>query len=352
MHNDQFVDSIRRKKSFACTVVFIVCVLIVFFQGLRFSDPDYPSLIAALFSSGGSSIPPTKGYLIEGLLGDFIGLAYLTVGLKGFVAQLAWWISGLALLAAAIAFSVKNRSTTIVDVVLIISFTRLIDTLSVWGGKFDPYLLAFLVLTANKDKRIALSGIVLAAFTHPLVALISTVGVVLVEATFSGLWFRTAIATVLLAAIADITLFHYLFPALMDRPDIVLTMLPRLLRSGLHWGLPSFVSALLLPFFFIQFFKPRLCVPKNGQTALLVLWVLFATFTSCVFALDHTRVASLLTVAPLIIFLRWQDLLQGSAAATPTLMPNLAWLFVVLFLARLIIPHFDEFGPHLFWWEL
>lgn len=352
MHKDYFFDSVRSRRSFAYTIIFIVCASIIFFQGLRFSDPDYPDLITTLFSSGVSSIPPTKGYLVEGLLGDFIGLAYLAAGLKGFAAQLAWWISGLVLLAAAIAFSIRNRSTSIIDVVLIVSFTRLIDTLSVWGGKFDPFLLAFLVLTANRDKRVALAGIVLAAFTHPLVGLISTAGVVLVEATFSGLWFRAAIVTVLLAAIADVVLFNYLFPALMDRPNIVLTILPRLLDSGLRWGLPTFVSALLLPFLFIQLFKPPFRLPRNSTTVLLMLWALVAAFTSCVMVLDHTRVACLLTVAPLIVFLRWQNSFRGDQATTSGLAHDAMRLFVVLFLARLVIPHIDQLGPHLFWWQL
>ena len=125
MHVDCFLDSNRSKKSFAYTIVLIVCTSVILFQGLRFSDSDYPNLLAALFSPGASSIPPTKGYLLEGLLGDVIGLAYLSVGLRGLAAQFAWWISGLALPAAVIAYSIENRSTSIVDVVLIVAFTPL-----------------------------------------------------------------------------------------------------------------------------------------------------------------------------------------------------------------------------------
>jgi hypothetical protein len=34
------------------------------------------------------------------------------------------------------------------------------------------------------------------------------------------------------------------------------------------------------------------------------------------------------------------------------LKPGVTGLFLVLFLARLVIPHLDELGPHLFWWQL
>lgn len=352
MHVDCFLDSIRSKKSFAYTIVLIVCTSVILFQGLRFSDSDYPNLLAALFSPGASFIPPTKGYLLEGLLGDVIGLAYLSVGLRGLAAQFAWWISGLALLAAVIAYSIENRSTSIVDVVLIVAFTRLVDTLSMWGGKFDPFLLAFLVLTANKDRRIALAGIVLASFTHPLVALISTAGVILVEAAFAGTWFLAGIVAAVLAAGADVALFHYLFPALMDRPNVALALFPKILSSGLHWSLATFVSALLLPFLFIQVFKSPFRLPRNPAAVLLVLWALVTAVTSCAIVLDHTRVALLLTVAPLIVCLHRQGPREGDPSGISALKPGVTGLFLVLFLARLVIPHLDELGPHLFWWQL
>lgn len=349
MHLDYCLDSLRSRKRFAYATVSIVCVSIVLFQGLRFTDPDYPSLLATLFSQNASSIPSTKGYLLEGLAGDVTGLAYLSLGLGGLAAQFAWWTSGLALLVAAVASNLENRSTSIVDVVLIVAFTRLVDTLSLWAGKFDPFLLAFLVLTTNKDRRVALAGIVLASFTHPFVALISTAGVILVEAAFAGTWFIAGVVAVALASAADVALFHYLFPALMNRPNVALALLPKILSNSFHWGLATFVSALVLPFVFTQFFKSPIRLPKNAAAILLLLWAVVAAITSCVVVLDQTRVAFLLTVAPLMAFLRRQDTAENDMSG---LKPGVVSLFVVLFLARLVIPHIDELGPHLFWWRL
>jgi hypothetical protein len=68
--------------------------------------------------------------------------------------------------------------------------------------------------------------------------------------------------------------------------------------------------------------------------------------------LDHTRVALLLTVAPLIVCLHGQGAREGDPSGISALKPGVTGLFLVLFLARLVIPHLDELGPHLFWWQL
>lgn len=224
----------------------------------------------------------------------------------------------------------------------------MVDTLFVWAGKFDPFLLSFLVMTGNKDRRVALAGIVLAAFSHPIVAVIATVGVVLVQATLRRAWFGAALAAVFVAAGMDAALFHYLFHGLWDRADSLTIWLARNLNSGGQWGLAAAVASLLLPFLYIECFKQPLRLPSNAPAILLALWVGIVVIASSLLTLDHTRVACLLTIAPLIVFLRSQDAPEGDAKVAP----GSSTLFFVLLLSRLVIPHFDEYGPHLFWWRL
>ena len=148
-------ESIRGNKNHAYAAIVIICSLIVFFQGMRFIDVDYPYIFSAMLSSNISSIDPMKGYLVEGILEDLIGVSYVAMGFKPLTTQLLWWISGLVLLVIVVAYSINDRSILYFDLVLIVAFSRVIDTLSAWVGKFDPFLLSFLVLTANKQRAVA-----------------------------------------------------------------------------------------------------------------------------------------------------------------------------------------------------
>jgi hypothetical protein len=329
-----FFESVHGDKTDSIWPFIVIAWLIFLFQGTKVSDVDYPNIFKAILSSNISAINPAKGYLLEGILEDVIGLAYTGTG---FQPQLLWWCSGVLLLAIVIMLSVRDRSIAFSDLILIIAFSRLIDTLFLWVGKFDPFLLSFLVLTANKNKKIALAGIVLASFSHPSVAAISTVGVVFVEAAFTGVLFPAAIVVALAAALTDISLFHYLFPSLLDRSGLVWSWISRVLRSGAHWGLITLVSSLLVPFLSIQYFREPLRFSSRVYAIMLGSWVILLAVVACI-ALDHTRVASLLTLAPLITLLRVQRL-RGDVTAQ-----NFSKVFAVLFLARLVIPHIAEFG--------
>src|SRR5262249_452786 len=149
----------------------------------------------------------------------------------------------------------------------------------------------------------------------PLVAIISTLGVVLVHAVFARLWFFAAVVVVLLAAAADTLLFHYLFETLLDRSGLFLVARSAVMANGAQWGLGSFVSALLIPFIYMQSFKRRIHLPLNFCSILLGAWILLVSMVSCIMTWDHTRVACLLTVAPLLVFLRSQESgLEGTQA--------------------------------------
>src|SRR5262249_25401729 len=280
MTNDQNLRSLHRNifelirgENHPYAAIVIICCLIVFFQGLQFSDLDYPHIFDAMLSSNISSIAPTKGYFVECILEDLIGVSYVAMGFKPLTTQLLWWISGLVLLVIVVAYSINNRSTSYPDLVLIVAFSRVIDTLSMWVGKFDPFLLSFLILTANKKRSVALVGIVLAGLSHPILAVISTAGVVLVEIAFVGIWFQAAIVAVLSAALVDAALFYYFFPSLLSRPGFAWTMLPEILQSSKQWGLITLLSSILVPFLSIQHFKPPLRFVANSHAILLVSWI-------------------------------------------------------------------------------
>jgi hypothetical protein len=341
-------ESIRSTKNHPYAAIVIICFLIVLFQGMRFCDLDYPDIFKNMLSSNISSIEPTKGYLVEGLLEDLIGIFYVVMGFKPLTTQLLWWISGLVLLVIVVAYSINDRSISYPDLVLIVAFSRVIDTLSVWVGKFDPFLLSFLILTANKKRTITLVGVVLAGLSHPILAVMSTAGVVLVEIVFVGTWFPAAIVAVLLAALVDAGLFHYFFPSLLSRAGLELTFTPRTLDSSKNWGLITLLASFLVPFLSIQYFKPPLRFAVNTHAILLVSWLFLIVVSSAVVALDHTRVACLLTIAPLIVFLRSQNSRNDNAGVAP----EFSKIFVILLLSRLVIPHIDESGPHLWWWGL
>jgi hypothetical protein len=324
-----------------------ICLVIVLFQGWRMSDLPYPTYFKMIMSSDMSSIPPMKGYLFEGILGDLIGLAYVGAGFEPLTTQWLWWISGLALLAVVFTFSVKDGSLSLTDAILLVAFTRMIDSLSMWIGKFDPFLVSFLILSANKHKALALTGIVLASFMHPLVAIISTVGVFLVGAAFTGSLFWRAIPVVLAAALLDLGLFFYFFPTLLDRTGFVFVFKSELLRSAAHWGLATLVASLLVPLLSILLFKGRPQFQSNFYTILLGLWFALVAVISCIGVLDHTRVAFLLTLAPFVVLLRALPDREMGMAAFP-----LMKIFLALFLARLTIPHIDLAGLQLFSWPL
>ena len=121
MTNDRNVGSLRRNifelirgENHPYAAIVIICCLIVFFQGLQFSDLDYPHIFEAMLSSNISSIAPTKGYLVEGILEDLIGVSYVAMGFKPLTTQLLWWISGLVLLVIiVVAYSIACEACTV-----------------------------------------------------------------------------------------------------------------------------------------------------------------------------------------------------------------------------------------------
>ena len=69
-----------------------------------------------------------------------------------------------------------------------------------------------------------------------------------------------------------------------------------------------------------------------------------AVLTSCL-TLDHTRDACLITFAAALAWLRYQDVGTANLSARAT-----AGTFAALLVSRLVIPHYDQDGAHVFRW--
>ena len=200
-----------------CVPIILVVVFgIIFIQGFRYFDIDYPAYFSMIINNDRFSIPVYKGFLLEGVLGDFIGILFLWLGLSLDTAMIMWWFTGLILLSIVIYVSIRNESTDLVAIVLLIVFSRIVDTLLMWFPKFDSYLMAALIVSAMRNKVAAIMGIGIAALFHPFVTLISTAGVVIFRVAFERIWFVEAIVFASLMATVDLYLFHH-FPSIFRR---------------------------------------------------------------------------------------------------------------------------------------
>lgn len=328
-------------KYYILLLVLIISA-IVFSQGWRVPDPDYPRDLQ-LLTHLHASVPAYKGYLFEGLLGDLIGMLYLSFGIAPAIAQYLWWATGITLLIIVLATKVRYGSLDVIDLLLLVTFTRLIDTLSLFVGKFDPFLIAALVMSSNKNTITAIIGVMVAALLHPFVTILSTIGIVIVRATFEHRWFYSAVVAALIVSAIDLALFHYLFPSLSNRGQFINDYLYSILKLGARWGFITFVGSILVPFLMCAYFKNIRPVPNKRYGFLLAAWLLTIVILPCLLTSDHTRVACLLTFAPAIVFLQsqqWRDA-RGRGDSDLTL------VFVVFFAARVVIPHVDYEGLQL-----
>jgi hypothetical protein len=335
-------------RSFIITYyVYVLGILISFiilFQGFGFVDITYPAYLSMIIDHHSSGIPADKGYLLEGLLGDLIGIFYLLLGFSPPTAMIMWWSTGIILLSLVVMMSVKYRVIDLVDLILLVAFSRLVDTLALWTPKFDPYLVAALILSANKNKPAAITGVGIAAFLHPSIAIVSTVGVVILRAAFEKIWFVEAVIIVLLMAAIDLYLFHHFLPSLYNRAEYVNREVYTLIMTSVRWGPVAFMGSIIVPFLMMSYFKTLPKSPCAYCSGLLILWIILVVTLSCVLSFDHTRVSCLLTVAPTIVFLRstqWRDEQQKHEFIV---------VFAVFFLARIVIPHVQGLGLNLGAW--
>ena len=313
-------------------LIISITLLIMLFQGISIIDTDAPQIWRAMLGI------PFEGdskrlYLAEGLLPNSIGIMLLYLKMSDRTTLVLWWSIGVLALVSSFSYSIRRGTITIFDVLLIITFTRLVDTLSMWIGKFDPYLLSLLVLSANHNRSVSRVSIALAALCHPLAAVLSSAGNFAVEFSLKA---KPDILPMLISvafAFLDIQLAHRLVPSMVDRSGFILSTVGVVLMSGAECGLVTFVSVFVVPFGCICEFKPNISVLTLGRVFPLVAWLACATVIGCLIALDHTRVAFLITLAPLITFLR---ITQPRLPAHRIELPR---IFYLLAAARLVIPH-------------
>jgi hypothetical protein len=332
--------------TYSAPIVILFVSLITLIQGFRYRDLSYPVYFSMILHHDRFSIPVDESHLLEGLLGDFIGIFFLWLGLSPDTAMIMWWCMGLILLSLVIYVSIKYESVDIVDIVLLLVFSRVVDTLLMWFPKFDSYLMAALILSASRNKLLAITGIGIAALFHPFVTLISTAGIVIFRAAFERIWFIEGIVFASLMATIDLYLFHQFLPSLQNRYTTVFATISSFydtMRLSGRWGVIAFISSIIVPFLMMAYFGSLQRIPYKYVTA-IILWILLVGVLSSVF-FDHTRDSCLLMVAPMIVFLRalsWCDERQNHMFILT---------FAIFGLIRTVIPHVAQDGILLAQWS-
>ncbi len=314
----------------------LLALPVVLIDGVRTVDADLPGFLAGM-ARGGMPVPAERGFLLEGVLTDGIGAGLARLGLPPGALSLTWWGLGLLLLAAMLALSLRRGEIAFRDLLLIWAFSHLVDTLALWVGKFDPWLMAFLVLSAWRRPAPAVAGAVLAAACHPILAVVSTAGIVAVDLALERRFRSLQAGAVLLAAAGDLALAHRVLPGLVDRAGYAENLAAGLLHDAALLALPTLVSAALVPFVLVRCFAGPFRYGARLGAALLLAWAAAVLFVGCVATLDHTRVLCLLTLAPALAFLRHQA--RGGAPE------RWDWgLFALLMLCRLALAQIDGNG--------
>jgi len=216
-----------------------------------------------------------------------------------------------------------------------------------WFPKFDSYLMAALILSANKNKAVALTGIGISGLLHPFVALISAAGVFICRAAFERVCFVEAIVAAAVTVSVDLYLFYHCFPHLHGRMAFFSTLstIYSIAVGSRSSGAIAFISGIIVPFLMMAYFGSLQQISYKHVGAIL-LWVLLVGMVSCVLTLDHTRVACLLLLAPTIVFLRalsWRDGPDDRSFVVT---------FAIFCVMRTVIPHVDIQGPLLAQWTM
>jgi hypothetical protein len=120
--------------TYSVPIIILFVALIIFNQGFRYRDLSYPVYFSMILHHDRFSIPVDESHLLEGVLGDFIGIFFVWLGLSQDTAMIRWWSTGLILLSLVIYISIKSRSVDIVAMVLLLVFSRMVDTLLMWDA--------------------------------------------------------------------------------------------------------------------------------------------------------------------------------------------------------------------------
>lgn len=313
--------------------------------GYRSIGMGYAQHFIDLHRNVSSPISARQGFLFEGVLGDLLAYIFTYFTSDSLFTVVIWSVAGAASVAAALYIGVRNKSFTWDSIIVLCAFTRLLDGI-VWVGKMDFFLEGALALSANRRNWISHIGIATACFLHPLLSLVSTIGLFSLDWLLDGRLRWRLVAISLFFSTLDLIIFRTYFPQLNGRINYLSSDLVRILVNGLVWGVPSLLVSVAYPVLSI------LCIIETPfdlparRFVPPVVWVLSLGLLTSFFVLDHTRDAAIALLAPCLRYTRNLDFsqLRGSYKFNTNL------LLVTLFVARLAMPHYDESGPDTFHW--
>ena len=319
--------------------------LILLATGFRTVDKAFPKYFADVARGIKPALSAHQGFLLEGLLGDLIAYIFGLLNTPPAYSVWLWWILGNCAIALSLRLGWRDGSFSARSILIVCVFLRVTDA-ALWIGKTDTFLIAALVLSANRRRPLCLAGSVLASFLHPFVSLVSAAGVVIMRYIEDDVVDISVILTVLLGSSIDVVLFHSIFPEFQGRTTYFINDLAPILVSGLDWGIPSFLVDIVFPIFalFTIAGGPDR-YPKYGGGA-AVVWIVGTGLLTSFLVLDHTRDASLCTIAASLVFMRGRDVVpDGPKTGTLTL------IGLTLMLSRVAMPHYDAVGPETFRWD-
>lgn len=326
----------------ALGLLFVLAALVMLFQGFRIVDPDLPVMFRAIDAGHAAALPPDRGFLLEGVLNDVVGIFITRHVPSDLAAALTWSAAGLAALVAALALSLYDGSISPLSVVLVFAFSRTLDTIYMWIGKFDPFLIAFLILSINKRQAVAFVATLLACLSHPMAPTFSALGVFAVRGAILREWRWLNVAGAAIGYLVDSTIFHQWLPTLHSRVAYAADSAKHLMTNTIRWGPQSLAASVVLPVGSLCLIAWRRWAPSDPRFLALVGWLLLVVLTSCVLTLDHTRVAALIMLAPMLVYMN----LSEDVIARSELKAQRAAAVALLFAARLVVPHFDSLGGH------
>ena len=315
--------------------------------GSRIVDWDLTSTFVAMSQGRTPGLEPGRQFLLEGLLPNSVGMGYASLGLRGAALLLATWLTGMLAFLAALAVYCWRDPVRREWLLLLVAFTHLVDTISLWQGRTDAYLLACVVvgvLSARGWLRTA--AFALACFCHPPIAIIAFAGVTVLRWHKGERLDRAALLVVPLAFILAQVLIAAWFPGVRNRAGFMAHDLAAIIGSGIDYALIVVGSCFVLPIFGLFVASPyKMAALFRSRRAFLFLgWLGFAALLSTLLVLDRTRVATMLTFGPFL-------LLYAAAVPARLALNRDATLIVYGLVAlRLLSPHVDQNGIIQFEW--
>lgn len=319
----------------------LVAFLIVCVSGVETADNNLVIYLREILQTGRPNVPATDGYLLEGLFQDAIAIAFAFLRPQGGISIQLAWVLGIFVASGALAFSIWDKTIEATTAFLAVAFSRIVDTCFLWIGKLDPFLFAFLILALNRRRWLATTAAGLAAFCHPIAAVVSVIGINAVTYWKDRRVSWLQLAAVVVCAAVDTLAVRLVFPSITTRTGLFFIQFKQLMANGIEFGISGAVIGIVLPI------AAALCLAKasvekvDWRSAPAMLWLIGAFLIASILTLDHTRDATLVFFVPYIAWLNYE------LRAKPAIGIELQ-LFSALFLFRLFVPHVALEGAKIF----